>query len=60
MVEVKKFYTSGDVVFARKFLKDNDISYIYWVKPQRAVLGDLQLNLTNVFENKTVVIYKVN
>ena len=53
------FLNTLDQIQARKFLKDNDISYIYWVKPQRASLGEGQLELTRIFENKEVDVYMV-
>jgi len=43
---------------ARYFLKDNNIKYIYWVKPQRALLGDKQLGLVKIFENEECIIFK--
>jgi len=57
--EVENFYASLEQEGARKFLKENNISYIYWVKPQRARLGEGQLGLERVFENSEVDIYKV-
>ena len=56
---VLDFYASQNQQFVRNFLKENSISYIYWVKPQRATLGEGQLGLMRVFENKEVDIYKV-
>lgn len=44
----------------RRFLADNDIRYIYWVKPQRAVLGESQLGISRIYENKEVDIYEVD
>ena len=55
-----EFYASTDQKRVYDFLRTNNITYIYWVKPQFTKIGDLQLKLTNVFENKTVIIYKVN
>ncbi len=55
---VDSFYKSGDHSYTKEFLKTNKIRYIYWIQPQQAVLGDKQLELTNIFENKEVVIYK--
>ncbi len=57
--EVEKFYKSMDQDFVWDFLRRNNISYIYWVKPQRATLGEAQLGLTRIFENKEVDVYKV-
>lgn len=57
--EVLEFLKSNDQEFVRRFLSENNISYIYWIKGQRAVLGETQLGLKRVFENKLVDIYKV-
>lgn len=54
-----EWYKTSDMVFARKFLVENNIKYVYWVKGQRALLGEGQLGLKNIFENKEVTIYKV-
>lgn len=43
----------------RKFLIENNISYIYWLKDQRAKLGETQLGITKIFENSEVNIYEV-
>ena len=44
----------------RGFLEENDIRYIYWVKPQRAILGETQIGVLRIFENSEVDIYKIN
>jgi hypothetical protein len=58
--QVEAFLKSNDQKYVQEFLLDNHISYIYWHKGERAVLGDKQLGLTRIFENKEVDIYKVN
>src|SRR5258708_8352135 len=35
-----KFLNTLDKTVAKKFLKENNIKYVYWVKPQRAKLGE--------------------
>ncbi len=57
--EIEKFYSSLDHKFVYNFLRDKNISYIYWVKPQRAPLGETQLGIDRIFENEEVDIYKV-
>jgi len=52
------WYKESEQEKARNFLKDNNIKYIYWVIPQRALLGESQLGLTKIFENKEVIIYE--
>ena len=53
------FYDSLDHGFVREFLLSNDINYVYWLKGQRARLGESQLGLNMIFENEYVTIYKV-
>ncbi len=57
---VKNFLNTLDVESARNFLRENNIAYVYWLKDQRARVGDLQLGLTLIFENENVTIYAVN
>jgi len=59
-VQVEDWYRQKGQVKAREFLKENKIKYIYWVKPQRALLGEAQLGLTSIFENNEVIIYRVD
>jgi hypothetical protein len=57
---VKNFLNTSDIFSARNFLKENNIKYIYWLKDQHAKEGDLQLGLTQIFQNDSVTIFKVN
>ncbi len=56
---IEEFLNTLDQNLARKFLKENNIAYVYWVKPQRAKLGELQIGLKSIFENTEVNIFKV-
>lgn len=56
--KVLEWYLEPNEEIARKFLDDNNIKYIYWLKPQRALLGESQLGLVQIFENKEVIIYR--
>jgi hypothetical protein len=58
--EIVAFYNSLNINETRSFLIGNNIKYIYWIKGQRAKLGEGQLGLTRIFENSLVDIYKVN
>lgn len=58
--EVENWLKENNQTKAREFLRQNSIKYIYWVKPQRALLGESQLGLTNVYENREVIIYRVD
>lgn len=57
--EVVLFLESQDIEEVRSFLKENNISYIYWLNGQRAVLGETQLGIEKIFENNEVDIFKV-
>jgi hypothetical protein len=57
--EVEDWLKTQNHEMAYQFLRRNKISYVYWLKGQRAVLGETQLGLTKIFENKEVNIYKV-
>lgn len=54
------FLNTLDQDRARNFLKDNNITYVYWIKGQRAKLGETQLGLEKIYENETVDIFKVS
>jgi len=56
---VEEFYESLDENFVYDFLRENNISYIYWVGGQRARLGETQLGIERIFENSKVDIYIV-
>lgn len=56
---VKNWYKERDPEKAREFLRKNNIKYIYWINGQRAYLGESQLGLIRLFENKEVNIWKV-
>jgi len=57
--EILNWYKEPDQIKVREFLSRNNIKYIYWLKGQRALLGETQLGLARIFENKEVDIYVV-
>ena len=57
---VEAWYKEKDQEVARKFLEKNNIKYVYWLKGQRALLGETQLGLINIFENSLVAAYRVD
>lgn len=57
--EVFEFLNTLNQEKSRKFLRENKISYVYWVGGQRAKLGESQLGLVRIFENEEVDIYRV-
>jgi hypothetical protein len=58
--EVEGFLDSLDHQRVWSFLRENNITYVYWIKGQRARLGEGQLGMTRIFENSEVDIYKVD
>jgi uncharacterized membrane protein len=57
---IEAWYKESNEVKAREFLKKNNIKYVYWVKPQRALLGEGNLGFKNIFENSETVVYRVD
>ena len=57
---MENWYATLDEQEGYSFLRDNKIRYVYWVKPQRARLGETQLGISRIFENKEVDIYQVD
>jgi hypothetical protein len=56
--EIESWYKETNKEKARGFLKGNGIEYVYWIKPQRAFLGEGQLGLIRIFENSHVDVYQ--
>ena len=57
---VEDFLNTFDIESARSFLKENNITYVYWLKDQHARIGDKQLKMTKIFENDSATIFKVD
>jgi uncharacterized membrane protein len=57
--KVLEFLDTLDHQKAYDFLRENNIEYVYWLKGQRAKLGESQLGIERIFENSEVDIYKV-
>lgn len=58
--QVLDFHNTLDINQAREFLTRNNIKYIYWIDGQRAKLGETQLGISLIFENKQVKMYVVD
>ena len=58
--EIEDWLVTNDHARAYNFLRENNLTYIYWLRGQRATLGESQLGITKVFENSEVDIYKVD
>lgn len=59
-ISIENFLNTLNVEDARRFLIENNITYIYWLEGQHARIGGSQLGLTKIFENSGVTIFKVN
>lgn len=58
-LEEEKFFSSKDVFFARGFLLNNKIDYIYLVDNQNFSLSTFDLQIDEIFKNDQVRIYQV-
>jgi hypothetical protein len=57
--EIEKFFNTTDKYFARGFLLNNNIDFIYLVNDQEFKLSENDLQVDKVFDNSQVRIYKV-
>lgn len=57
---VEEFLDTLDIEKGKKYLRDNNIRYVYWLAGQHARVGDKQLEMTKIFQNDNVTIFKVN
>jgi hypothetical protein len=57
--EEEKFFSTTDEFFARGFLLNNQIDYIYLVNNQKFNLSEQQLQIAKIFDNREVRIYQV-
>jgi hypothetical protein len=57
---VENFLNTQGTNEARLFLEENKIEYVYWLKGQHAKIGDKELQMTQIFNNSDVSIFKVN
>jgi hypothetical protein len=55
----EKFFSTTDEFFARGFLLNNQIDYIYLVNGQKFTLSESQLQIEKIFDNGQVRIYQV-
>ena len=58
-LEVEEWLGTESHDYAPRFLRDKNIRYVYWIKPQRAYLGETQLGMKLIFENEKVTVYEV-
>ena len=58
-IEEEKFFSSKDNFFARGFLLNNKIDYIYLVNNQNFSLSAFDLQIDEIFKNDQVRIYQV-
>jgi hypothetical protein len=58
--EILNWYEEDDLTLKRGFLIKNGIEYIYWTKKDNSVLDVGKLGLTNIYENNSVTVYRVD
>ena len=58
--EVIKFFESENKAWARGFLLNNQIAYIYLVEDQEIILSEEDLGIDLIFNNQKVKIYQVH
>lgn len=58
-LESEKFFNTNDEFFARGFLINNQIEYIYLVNDQKLPLNESKLQINLIFDNGQVRIYQV-
>lgn len=56
--QVQRFYNTLDRVWARRFLQENDIRYIYETPFQSIKINPIDLSLTMIFDSGGIKIYK--
>ena len=54
----EQFFTTRNEEWARNFLKENNIKYVYLVDDQKFEVGDFQVGLVKIFENGEVRIFE--
>jgi uncharacterized membrane protein len=54
----EQFFTTHDEDWARNFLKENNIRYVYLTDNQKFEVGEAQIGLEKIFENGEVKIYE--
>ena len=54
----EQFFTTHNEEWARNFLKENNIKYVYLVDDQKFEGGDFQVGLVKIFENGEVRIFE--
>jgi hypothetical protein len=58
--DIQRFYNTGDVNWAKNFLKQNAIKYIYETPLKRLNLKPASLSLTKIFDSGEINIYQTN
>ena len=54
----EQFFTTHDEEWARNFLRENNIKYVYLTNDQKFEVGDYQIGLEKIFENGEVRIFQ--
>ena len=56
--EIESFLTTTDAYKEEKYLRDNDIEYLYWVKEIHGPITEKKRLITKVFENDEIQIFR--
>jgi hypothetical protein len=57
--EVEGFLQSSDLKLVRNYPRQKNITYVYWLKGQRATVGEGQIGMERIFENEQVTIFRI-
>ncbi len=58
--DVQRFYVTEDKTWAKNFLKNNNIRYVYETPLQKMSLNPEDISLTKIFDSGEINIYKTN
>jgi hypothetical protein len=57
--EVEGFLQSSDLTLVRNYPRQRKIRYVYWLRGQRAKVGEEQIGMERIFENSMVSLYQI-
>jgi hypothetical protein len=60
LANAERFFNEKNIDWSAKFLKDNNIRYIYLPKIYHLPAAEAEYSMTKIFENSDVNIYQVN
>lgn len=60
LASAQRFFVEKDLTWSAKFLKDNNIRYLYLPKIYHLPMAEAEYPMAKIFENEDVNMYKVN